>query len=91
MTRDDWPLPEPREPNCPPYADRFFWRDGTFKSPVLAAEHACLIQGGFSTPAIEAQRMIRDGGLGAISARAWLLSGAGAAPQNDAPWAEPPE
>lgn len=55
------------------YAERFFNADGTFRSPELAAEHACTIQGGFSTPAIEAVRMTRDGGTGAAVARRWLL------------------
>lgn len=54
------------------YASAFFFPDGTFKSPEMAALHATSIQGGFSTPAIEAERMIADGGLGAIAARAWL-------------------
>lgn len=55
------------------YAERFFLADGTFRSPELAALHATIIQGGFSTPRIEAERMLRDGGLGAIAARRWLL------------------
>lgn len=54
------------------YADLYFFPDGTFKSPEMAAMHATIVQGGFSTPAIEAPRMIRQGGLGAIAARAWL-------------------
>jgi hypothetical protein len=54
------------------YAAAFFFPDGTFKSPEMAALHATAIQGGFSTPAIEAERMVADGGLGAIAARAWL-------------------
>jgi len=43
-----------------------------FLSPVWAAIHASVIQGGFSTPPIEAYRMIRDGGVGAERALAWL-------------------
>lgn len=54
------------------YAERFFLADGTFRSPELAALHATIIQGGFSTPAIEAERMLADGGLGATVARDWL-------------------
>lgn len=54
------------------YAERYFHPDGSFRSPELAAEHAVLVQGGFSTPAIEAERMLRDGGLGALVARRWL-------------------
>jgi hypothetical protein len=54
------------------YAERYFFPDGSFRSPELAAEHAMLVQGGFSTPRIEAVRMTGDGGLGAIVARAWL-------------------
>lgn len=59
------------------YADRYFHADGSFRSPELAAEHATLIQGGFSTPEIEAPRMLRDGGLGAVAARDWLDERAG--------------
>lgn len=54
------------------YADLYFFADGTFKSPELAAQHAIIVQGGFSTPAIEAERMLRDGGLGAVIAHDWL-------------------
>lgn len=54
------------------YAERFFYPDGTFRSPELAALHAVIVQGGFSTPAIEAKRMLCDGGLGGIAARHWL-------------------
>ena len=43
-----------------------------FLSPVWAAIHASVIQGGFSTPPIEAYRMIHDGGVGAERALAWL-------------------
>lgn len=35
----------------------YFDADGRFKSPEAAAMHACLVQGGFSTPAREARRM----------------------------------
>lgn len=54
------------------YAERFFNTDGTFRSPELAALHATTVQGGFSTPHIEAERMIADGGLGAQAAREWF-------------------
>jgi hypothetical protein len=50
----------------------FFDEDGYFRSPELAAMHAIVIQGGFSTPAREARRMLRDGGKGAEMAREWL-------------------
>lgn len=56
----------------PPYAGLYFHADGSFRSPELAAQHATLIQGGFSTPCIEAERMIRDGGLGRQVALDWL-------------------
>lgn len=39
----------------------FFDEAGRFKTPELAALHAVVIQGGFSTPRIEAERMLRDG------------------------------
>lgn len=50
----------------------FFDEDGYFKSPELAAMHAITVQGGYSTPAREARRMLRDGGKGAEMAREWL-------------------
>lgn len=56
------------------YAERFFLADGSFRSPELAALHATIIQGGFSTPAIEAKRMLADGGLGATVARDWIAA-----------------
>lgn len=43
-----------------------------FASPEEAAAHAIVIQGGFSTPAREARRMLRDGGQAAAIARVWL-------------------
>ena len=45
-----------------------------FHDPEKAAQHAIMIQGGFSTALIEAARMIRDGGVGAERARAWLAA-----------------
>jgi hypothetical protein len=65
----------------------FFDDEGYFRSPELAAMHAIVIQGGYSTPAREARRMIRDGGKGAIMAREWLAD-RGLAVDGDA---EPPE
>lgn len=50
----------------------FFDDDGYFLGPEEAAAHAILVQGGFTTPEIEAERMIRDGGVSADRARAWL-------------------
>jgi hypothetical protein len=50
----------------------FFDDDGCFLGPEEAAAHAILVQGGFTTPEIEAERMIRDGGVSAERARAWL-------------------
>lgn len=43
-----------------------------FLGPEAAAAHVYLVQGGFSTPPIEAYRMIRDGGVHAERALAWL-------------------
>jgi len=38
-----------------------FWdEDGRFRSPEMAAMHAVMVQGGFSTPVREARRMLRD-------------------------------
>lgn len=50
-----------------PWGDEF-----GFFNPELASTHACTIQGGFSDPENEAGRMIKDGGIGADRARAWL-------------------
>lgn len=47
--------------------------DGRFRSPEAAAAHAVHIQGGFSTPAREARRMLKDGSeQTAQMARDWL-------------------
>lgn len=55
-----------------PAGPPFFDDDGWFLSPVHAATHAILVQGGFTDPATEAQRMLRDGGVLAERAQAWL-------------------
>lgn len=47
---------------------------GYFLSPEHAATHATVVQGGFTTPAREARRMVKDGGRGAEIGREWLLS-----------------
>lgn len=46
---------------------------GVFWSPVHAAAHAVHVQGGFSTPEIEAQRMLADGGEAAVRASLWAV------------------
>ena len=38
----------------------FFDADGRFLSVELAAQHAVMVQGGFTTPRIEAERMTRS-------------------------------
>lgn len=43
-----------------------------FLDPEKAAAHAIVVQGGYTTPPIEAYRMLADGGIGAERARAWL-------------------
>jgi len=67
------PEPEP-EPEMdltshlrPPFGD-----EQGFLNPETAAAHACIVQGGFSTPPIEAYRMVRDGGINAERALAWM-------------------
>lgn len=45
-----------------------------FHDPKRAAEHAVMIQGCYSTPLREAGRMIKDGGVSAERARAWLAA-----------------
>jgi hypothetical protein len=52
-----------------PFGDEYGFLD-----PERAAAHATIVQGGFSTPPIEAYRMIRDGGVGAERARTWLAA-----------------
>jgi protein-L-isoaspartate O-methyltransferase len=61
------------QPAGPP----FFDDDGVFLSPVHAATHAIIVQGGFTDPPTEAQRMLRDGGTLAARARAWLVTNQG--------------
>lgn len=72
--------------------------DGTFKSPELAAFHAIHVQGGFSTPAREARRMIADASRGSqtmatvkqsLMAMAWLEERGLSADGEDEPAAEP--
>lgn len=46
-------------------------REG-FRDPDKAAQHAFIVQGGFSTPLREAARMIADGGVHEQRARAWM-------------------
>ena len=43
-----------------PDGGMFFDADGYFRSPEAAATHAVVVQGGFSTPAREARRMLAD-------------------------------
>jgi hypothetical protein len=58
-------------PSAPAGLGPFGDEDG-FYTPESAAAHAVDVQGGFSTPPIEAFRMIRDGGIAAERAVAWL-------------------
>jgi hypothetical protein len=50
----------------------YFADEQGFRDPDKAAQHAVIIQGGYSTPLREAARMIKDGGVGAERARAWM-------------------
>jgi hypothetical protein len=43
-----------------------------FRGPVEAAFHGVCVQGGFTTPAREAARMLLDGGTGEQRALAWI-------------------
>jgi hypothetical protein len=52
----------------------YFADEHGFHNPEKAAAHAVIIQNGFSTPLREAGRMIRDGGIHAERARAWLTA-----------------
>lgn len=52
----------------------YFTDQHGFRDPEKAAEHACTVQGGYSSPLIEAGRMLRDGGIAAERARAWMDS-----------------
>lgn len=70
------------------------WEDEHgFLDPVKAAAHAVVVQGGFSTPPIEAYRMIRDGGVMRERALAWLakydLDPADPREGKDTPWPLP--
>ena len=63
------------------------------RPPFGAAAHAVMVQGGFSTPPIEAYRMIRSGGVAAERARVWLaevgLDPADPAEGKNTPWPLP--
>lgn len=64
-----------RERSQPYFAgemDGYFADRQGFHDPAKAAAHAMIIQGGFSTPLREAARMIKDGGVSAERARAWM-------------------
>ena len=69
-------LPVPKEPERKTYpaSDPLYMDEHGFFDPERAAHHACVVQGGFSTPPIEAYRMIADGGVAEERARKWLVS-----------------
>jgi hypothetical protein len=67
LAPEPWPEPDLTSHLRPPFGD-----EHGFLNPEKAAMHATVIQGGYSTPPIEAYRMIHDGGAGAERARAWL-------------------
>jgi hypothetical protein len=50
----------------------YFADESGFHDPDKAAQHAVIIQGGFSTPRREAARMIKDGGVHEERARTWM-------------------
>jgi|HubBroStandDraft_5_1064220.scaffolds.fasta_scaffold1625726_2 hypothetical protein len=52
----------------------YFADEKGFHDPDKAAQHAVIVQGGFSTPLREAGRMLKDGGVHAERARAWLAA-----------------
>jgi hypothetical protein len=72
----------------PPFAD-----EHGFLDPVTAAGHAVIVQGGFTTPPVEAYRMLRDGGIHAARALAWMeengLDPADPREGKDTPWPLP--
>jgi hypothetical protein len=92
--------PEPAQPTelsdeeiaasfrSPPFAD-----EHGFLDPVAATGHAVIVQGGFTTPPIEAYRMIADGGVAGERALAWLekygLDPADPREGKDTPWPLP--
>lgn len=96
---------EPAEPAESPLMDAspsdprnrlFMDESGRFHSPETAALHAQIVQGGFSTPEIEARRMLEDarrtGDAGyAAMARGWLEANGHpvAADARDEPVSEP--
>ena len=52
----------------------YFADEHSFHDPQKAAEHAVIVQGGFSTPLREAARMIGAGGIHAERARTWMAA-----------------
>jgi hypothetical protein len=52
----------------------YFADEQGFHDPVRAAQHATVVQGGSARPLREAGRMIKDGGIHAERARAWLTA-----------------
>jgi hypothetical protein len=78
--REVAPVAEPEPgPSQAAAADFYFDAENRFRSPELAAMHAVTEQGGFSTPAREARRMLADAFRrgdpeGVAEARDWLTS-----------------
>jgi hypothetical protein len=67
------PVPQrPAEAEVAAVREALYRDEHGFLDPEAAAAHATLVQGGYSTPPIEAYRMIRDGGVGAGRALSWL-------------------
>jgi hypothetical protein len=48
--------------------------EGRFYGPEEAAFHACMVQGGFSTPQREAARMLLAGGVSEQRALSWMTA-----------------
>jgi hypothetical protein len=82
------PLMIEKTPFGPPFCD-----EHGFLNPVMAAAHAIMVQGGDSTPPVEAYRMLRDGAVGAERALAWMkehgLDPADPREGKDTPWPLP--
>lgn len=73
-------LPAAEETRRPTDAEVAVMREALYRDehgffgPEAASAHAELVQGGYSTPPIEAYRMVKDGGVGAQRALAWLAA-----------------
>ena len=73
-SEEEWAAYEQRERYFADEMNGYFADREGFLDPAKAAQHAVMIQGGFSTPLREAARMIGEGGVHERRARTWMAA-----------------